>query len=150
MEERRYLTDREKEIVGLKCANCNSIEELQYHHIIPLALGGTNKLTNLVCLCNKCHSLIHQGNNRQYINHSTLVKKGLERAKAEGKQIGIIKGTNLTTKKSIECKEKIKKYNIDFDGKLNNIETIKLLGIARGTFYKYKKELKEEKNNDIS
>lgn len=57
---------------------------------------------------------------------------------------------SLTTKKSIECKEKIKKYNIDFDGKLNNIETIKLLGIARGTFYKYKKELQEEKNNDIS
>ena len=57
---------------------------------------------------------------------------------------------SLTTKKSIECKEKIKKYNIDFDGKLNNIEAIKLLGIARGTFYKYKKELQEEKNNDIS
>lgn len=72
------------------------------------------------------------------------VAEGVRIAQANGKTVGIEKGRTLTTKKSIECKEKIKKHNVDFGGSLNDIETIQLLGIARGTYYKYKRELKEE------
>ena len=72
------------------------------------------------------------------------VAEGVRIAQANGKKVGIEKGRTLTTKKSIECKEKIKKHNIDFGGSLNDLETIQLLGIARGTYYKYKRELKAE------
>lgn len=68
-------------------------------------------------------------------------KEGLETARLCGKQIGQSKGVKLTTKKSIEAKKLIRKYSIDFDGNLNNEECIKLIGISRGAFYKYKKEL---------
>ena len=71
-------------------------------------------------------------------------KEGLETARLNGKQIGIAKGTKLTTKKSIQAKETIKKHSIDFQGNLNDSECMKLCGIARNSFYKYKKELKEE------
>lgn len=71
-------------------------------------------------------------------------KEGIETARANGKQIGSIKGVKKTTKKSIECKEKIVKYNVSFEGELSDLDTMKLLGISRNTFYKYKKELKEE------
>ncbi len=69
-------------------------------------------------------------------------KEGIETARLQGKQIGLAKGTTLTTKKSISIKEKILKYSKDFQGSLNDSDCIQLLGITRNTFYKYKKELK--------
>ncbi len=71
-------------------------------------------------------------------------KEGIQTARLNGKQIGQVKGTKLTTKKSIEAKAKIKKYNKDFSGSLNNEETWTLIGISKMSFYKYKKELFEE------
>lgn len=53
-------------------------------------------------------------------------------------------GKKITTKKSISVKEVIKKHNRDFGGSLSDAETIKLAGCARGSFYKYKRELRAE------
>ena len=68
-------------------------------------------------------------------------REGLETARLNGKQLGQTKGAKLTTKKSIEAKKQIRKYSIDFEGSLNNEECRKLIGISRGSFYKYKREL---------
>lgn len=68
-------------------------------------------------------------------------KEGIETARLNGKQIGQTKGVKLTTKKSIEAKKLIRKYSRDFEGNLNNEECRKLIGISRGSFYKYKKEI---------
>lgn len=75
---------------------------------------------------------------------SQRTKEGLITAKANGKQVGQVQGTKLTTKKSIEKKELIQKYCKDFGGSLSDKDTMKLIGIARNTYYKYKKELLEE------
>jgi DNA invertase Pin-like site-specific DNA recombinase len=75
-------------------------------------------------------------------------KEGLETARLNGKQIGLVKGTKLTTKKSIEAKEIIKKHSVDFGGNLKDDETIKLCGISRNSFYKYKREIKEDIENE--
>ena len=71
-------------------------------------------------------------------------KEGIETARLKGKQIGLKEGTKLTTKKSIEAKKLIKKHSIDFGGTLKDKDCIKLIGIARNSFYKYKRELKAE------
>ena len=57
---------REKLIdsLGKTCCNCGYTGNMEYHHIVPLILGGTNKLTNIVPLCKVCHSKAH---NRQVI-----------------------------------------------------------------------------------
>lgn len=70
--------------------------------------------------------------------------EGIETARRAGKQIGQKKGAKLVTKKSIEKKAEILKYSADFNGTLNDKECMKLTGLARNTFYKYKKQLKEE------
>lgn len=70
--------------------------------------------------------------------------EGMITAKLNGKQVGQPKGAKLITKKSIEAKEKIKKYSKSFDGNLSDDEVITLTGISRKTYYKYKKEMKEE------
>ena len=71
-------------------------------------------------------------------------KEGIETARLNGKQIGQKKGIKLVTKKSLQAKEQIKKYSKDFLGTLNDIDTMKILGISRNSYYKYKKELIEE------
>lgn len=71
-------------------------------------------------------------------------KEGIREAKAKGKQIGAVKGKKLITKKSIQKKEEIKKYSKDFNGSLADVDVMKLTGLARNTYYKYKKELKDE------
>lgn len=70
--------------------------------------------------------------------------EGIETARRAGKQIGQKKGAKLTTKKSIEKKAEILKHSADFNGSLNDVDCMKLTGLARNTFYKYKRELKEE------
>lgn len=68
--------------------------------------------------------------------------EGIETAKLAGKRIGTPKGAKLTTKKSLESKSLIKKYSKDFDGVLSDAECLKLIGISRNTYYKYKNEIK--------
>lgn len=70
--------------------------------------------------------------------------EGVRKAQADGKQVGILKGQKLTTKKSIQAKETIKEHSKDFGGSLTDLEVMKLTGLARNTYYKYKKELKTE------
>ena len=70
--------------------------------------------------------------------------EGLVTARMNGKQIGLEKGTKLTTKKSIAAKETIKKHSKDFNGTLADEDVIKLAGISRNSFYKYKREIREE------
>lgn len=70
--------------------------------------------------------------------------EGLVTARLNGKQIGQKKGAKLTTKKSITAKEAIRKYSRDFNGSLSDADVIKLAGISRNSYYKYKKEIRME------
>ncbi len=70
-------------------------------------------------------------------------REGIETARLNGKQIGQKPGNKLNIKKESPAKEMIKKYSKDFNGSLPDPECIKLIGISRNTYYKYKRELKE-------
>lgn len=70
--------------------------------------------------------------------------EGIETARLNGKQIGQKEGAKLNVKKKAPAMADIKKYSKDFDGNLSDIEVMKLTGLARNTYYKYKKELKSE------
>lgn len=76
-------------------------------------------------------------------------KEGMREARKQGHIAGRRKGADITTKKSIEAKELIRKYNRDFSGALNDTDTItqiqaKLGSLTRNTYYKYKKEMFNE------
>ena len=71
--------------------------------------------------------------------------EGIQTAKQKGKQVGRPKGAEITTKKSIEAKRIIERHSIDFGGLLTDKEVIQMIGnISRNTYYKYKKEIREE------
>lgn len=46
-----------------KCANFGTDISLEHHHIVPLSIGGTNRTTNIVVLCHRCHQLAHGAKN---------------------------------------------------------------------------------------
>lgn len=140
-ETRIPLTEEEKDIVGRVCANCGETEDIEYHHIVPLALGGNDVLSNICPLCYKCHCKVHY-NGEVGISHSTITKAGVERARAAGKQIGLPRGTKLETQKSFIAKEIILQRSKDFLGNCTDDECIRLAKVSRNTFYKYKREIK--------
>ena len=72
-------------------------------------------------------------------------KEGIQTAKLNGKQVGQKQGAKLTTQKSIAAKRFIAKNSRTFGGSLSDKECIAYLAITPNTFYKYKKELKEQK-----
>lgn len=71
-------------------------------------------------------------------------KEGIETARLAGKQIGVKQGAKLNVKKAEPTKAQIRKYSKDFDGTLADNEVMKLVGVARNTYYKYKREIKEQ------
>ncbi len=70
-------------------------------------------------------------------------KEGIETARLQGKQIGGVPGRKLHVKKADIAMKMIQKYSRDFEGTLLDNECIKLTGIARNTYYKYKLALRK-------
>ena len=86
---RRTLTKKDKEEIGLQCCNCGSTSDLQYHHIIPIAIGGKDINSNMCCLCYDCHyKLHHDGKDKKVSSFSELIKKGQAKAREKGGNIG--------------------------------------------------------------
>lgn len=69
-------------------------------------------------------------------------REGIETARRNGKQIGQQEGRKLNVKKAAPAMELIKKHSKDFCGSLNDQECMKLTGLARNTYYKYKREIR--------
>jgi len=79
---------------------------------------------------------------------SQRTREGMAQAKLNGKTIGRIKGRKYESKKSLEKKEIIEKHAKTFGGSLSDIECIQLTGLARNTYYKYKREILEARGNN--
>lgn len=109
---------------------------------VDFILEGINKY--LMALAKEQIKLAFGQAEKEVKDLQQRTKEGINTARLNGKQIGQVKGSKLTTKKSISAKEQIQKYSKDFNGTLNDTDTMKLVGISRVTYYKYKKELKKE------
>lgn len=112
---------------------------------VDLILEGVNKY--LLALAKEQIKLAFEQAEKEVQDLRQRTKEGIETARLKGKQIGLEKGTKLTTKKSIVAKEQIKKYSKDFQGTLKDTEVMKLIGVSRNSYYKYKKELITELSN---
>jgi len=66
--KRQTVPKEWKEKLGYRCYNCGCEENIEYHHIVPMFLGGNDVITNVVPLCNKCHKVAHKG---RHMSHYT-------------------------------------------------------------------------------
>lgn len=64
--KRQKANKKIQNVVGNNCCNCGETDHIEYHHIVPLALGGNDIESNIVPLCHVCHMAAHHGRN---INH---------------------------------------------------------------------------------
>ena len=71
-------------------------------------------------------------------------REGLLTARLNGKQVGRKKGTGFETQKSKAAKEKIRVHCKAFGGTLDDMECMKLTGLARNTYYKYKRQIRAD------
>lgn len=53
-DHNRFAWNHQKE----RCALCGETDRLEWHHMIPAALGGTAEPENMVCLCHGCHQAV--------------------------------------------------------------------------------------------
>ena len=107
--------------------------------MVDSILEGINKY--LLALAEEQIKLAFVQSEKEVMDLRQRTKEGMETARLNGKQIGQVKGTKLTTKKSIEAKEIILKHSKDFNGTLGDADVMKLCDISRNSYYKYKKEL---------
>ena len=114
-----------KNKLGGTCVNCGSTENIEYHHIVPLINGGTNKFTNIVPLCVECHEKAHdkegfksRGGGRPKVttfeSAEPVLKRyfNLEIGTKEAKKLLGISPTTKSTWSDLTNKYR-EKYNID-------------------------------------
>ena len=109
---------------------------------VDYILEGVNKY--LMALAKRQIEIAFQQAEKEVEDLHQRTKEGLETARLAGKQIGKVKGDSWETKKSKEAKRVILKHSKDFGGSLGDAEMIKLTGLSRNTYYKYKRELRGE------
>ncbi|MFR2389122.1 recombinase family protein [Intestinibacter bartlettii] len=106
---------------------------------VDYILEGVNKY--LLALAKEQIKIAFEQSEKEVKDLQQRTKEGIETARLNGKQIGRQEGTKVTTKKSVEAKKQIQEYSRAFNGSLKDADCIKLIGIDRKTYYKYKKEL---------
>lgn len=109
---------------------------------VDLILEGINKY--LLALCKEQIRLAFEQSEKEVLDLHQRTKEGIETARLAGRQIGRAQGARVITKKGLACKEVIQKYSKDFNGNLDDTDVMKLAGVARNTYYKYKAELRVE------
>ena len=61
MKHRPINKSRKMRLISLRgdrCINCGSPDEVEWHHVVPLEIGGNDVDTNLVPLCYSCHKAV--------------------------------------------------------------------------------------------
>ena len=124
--ERRKLTQKDKEEIGLQCCNCHSIKNLEYHHIIPFALGGSDINSNMCCLCRDCHIALHHSDSSYF------------------KKVKLIRPDKKTGRPKTTIDKLPPLFINDIkEGKLNPTELSRKYQIARNTVYKWKRIIED-------
>lgn len=108
---------------------------------VDYILDGINKY--LIALAKEQIRIAFEQSQKEVEDLHQRTREGIETARLNGKQIGRASGKKYKTKKEDAAKKIILKNCKDFGGSNTDLEVIKIAGISRKTFYKYKSELKK-------
>lgn len=109
---------------------------------VDYILEGINKY--LMALAKEQIKLAFEQAEKEVRDLHQRTKEGIETARLNGKRIGMPKGSTYETKNAKKAKKEIYDYSKDFDGTLPDTAVMKVVGVSSNTYYKYKKEIKEE------
>lgn len=114
--------------------------------IANIYIDATNKVLRL--LAKKQIELAFDQAEKEVKDLQERTRQGLKTAKINGKVLGRRKGEKVPPKKKAERIRTIKKLSKDMYGSNKDTELIKMLNIARNTYYRYKKEAFAEYLNE--
>ena len=106
---------------------------------VDYILEGVNKY--LMALAKEQIRLAFEQSEKEVKDLQQRIKEGIANSP---KTQGIEQGRKLTTKKSIEMKDRMKRHLKDFGGADTDKQFMQENKISRNTFYKYKREILEE------
>ena len=109
---------------------------------VDFILKGINEY--LMALAKEQIKLAFEQSEKEVADLHQRTREGLLTARLNGKQVGRKKGVGFETKKSREAKQIIRTHCKTFGGTLDDAECMKLTGLARNTYYKYKRQIRAE------
>ena len=109
---------------------------------VDFILKGINEY--LMALAKEQIKLAFEQSEKEVSDLHQRTREGLLTARLNGKQVGRKKGTGFETQKSKAAKEKIRVHCKAFGGTLDDMECMKLTGLARNTYYKYKRQIRAD------
>ena len=109
---------------------------------VDFILKGINEY--LLALAKEQIRLAFEQSEKEVEDLHQRTREGLVTAKLHGKQVGREKGVGFETKKSASAKKMIREHSKTFGGSLDDAECIRLTGLSKNTYYKYKREILEE------
>ena len=149
-ESYRALMDRGVALVFLNEPHINTATyQNALRSAVPLTGGAVDAILKgvneyLLILAEQQVILAFQQAEKELEDLRKRTRGGMETARRAGKQIGAVPGKKLETKKSRAAKAVIRRHSKAFGGTLSDAECMRLCGVSRNTFYKYKRELAEE------
>lgn len=112
------------------------------NEIADLYIEATNKV--LMLLAQNQVKIAFDQAQKEVDDLHQRTREGIQTARLEGKQIGQRQGAKLNVKKAQTAKEAILKHSKDFGGTLDDADCLVLAKCSRNSYYKYKRELKEQ------
>ncbi|UWI16165.1 MAG: hypothetical protein [Bacteriophage sp.] len=114
--------------------------------IADIYIEATNKVIKL--LAEKQIIKAFEQSEKEVEDLHQRTREGIETARLNGKQIGRVAGKKYTTVKERTYKPEILRLSKDFNGTNTDAEVMAFTGLSRGSYYKYKRELKAEIENN--
>lgn len=111
-------------------------------HFINAIIEALNQYT--IALAKQQVRIKFEQSEKEVMDLRQRTKEGIETSRLNGSQIGHPVGTKLVVKKAVNAKKLIKQHSKDFDGMLDDMMCMKIAEVSRNSFYKYKKEMREE------
>jgi hypothetical protein len=136
MKHKSEIWKEDKIVYKDKCFECNSTDEIHYHHIIPFSQGGTKTIP----LCSICHGKVHD---RKFTNHREMVINALRKKKDDGMILGRPVGTKENYKKTLEKYPDVVEL---YHNKKSIRDASKALDIGKNTVHKVYKILNKGLN----
>jgi hypothetical protein len=115
------------------CFECGSMDKIEYHHVVPQAMGGTKTIP----LCVICHGKVH---GKDFLKLRELAKVGMKKARANG----VVFGRKLGTKEPFEvwiAKPNIVQIANLLKDKLTIRDVAKIVGCSTKTVQKVKNRM---------
>lgn len=141
LKEPHINTDTYKQAIEKQVAEIRTGNE-SADNLINSILEAVQKYT--LALAEQQISLAFEQAEKEVADLHQRTKEGLLTAKLNGKRVGGQVGEKKNVKKKEPAKDIIRKHSKSFGGTLKDEECRKLVNLARNTYYKYKKEIAEE------